>query len=557
MRNVFHGAVAGAAISLFVPAWAGVHNVKLDTSPDRQRTGLHVDMKRIGTIAQRSVYDIEGSRFSIGCEILDRDFANFWEYAEFLEPLGIRSVRLQSGWAKTERERGVFDFKWLDDLVNFFAKRGYTIMIEPGYCNPIYNCGGLAGGWDLGTGFPRTEEGLKAWDNYVTRLVNRYKDRVHDWSMWNEASNLWEMKGRPEYATPEETAEFCRHTANLILDLQPEARIACFALGSDASLDAKGRFLDRAFKVMGEDLKRYTWVIVHGYCWAPEKAQPGIDKIRELIAKYAPNLKLRQGEQGCPSELVTRFALPNCSWSEISQAKWFMRRMLFDLGNDMDSHVYTISDFNHKGVLVDQINNKGLIRANWEKETVAVKRAYYAVQNTVSVFDNTLSLVKDAAITNMDYTIKFNEYRKPDGRPVYVFWKLGEGPNTWREEIIYERPRDSFETQPTVFKGHVKPLENPVWVDLFSGRIYEFPKRDVLVGSKSVMYVNVPVYDSPCLLTERSVVIDDVRPSKTPILEIFEKTRREASTHKDMGAKAKVVEAAGEASKVRRAGSDF
>ena len=521
---------------------AGVHNVKLDTSPDRQRTGLSVDMKRIGTVAPRSVYDIGScGKWSVGCEILDRDFADFKEYCEFYEPLGIRSVRLQSGWAKTERVRGVYDFKWLDGLVDFFHARGFEIMIEPGYCNPIYDCGGAKGGWDLGTGFPRTEEGLAAWDRYVTKLVDRYRDRVSAWSMWNEASNLWDRKGRPEYAEPEESARFCNRTAKLVLSRQPEARIAIFTLGSDASKDPKGRFLERALPAIPkEDLARYTWIIVHGYCYRPEDAQPGIDRIRALIAEFAPNLKIRQGEQGCPSEGIVSFALPYAPWSEISQAKWFMRRMLFDCGNGIQSHVYTMSDFVHEGVYVNSINNKGLIRGNLDRETIGVKRSYYAVQNVVSVFDDTVNLSGRPAFTNFDWTIRFNEYAKPDGRPVLAFWCDKEPGGRWFHDNPPGggRPGDSFETRPTVFFSTAKPMEHPVWVDLFSGRIYELPASDVQGSRSGTMYVNVPVYDSPCLLTERSVVIDDVKPPTVTVEEMVRKAKSDISTY-DAGPKVK------------------
>jgi hypothetical protein len=42
-----------------------------------------------------------------------------------------------------------------------------------------------------------------------------------------------------------------------------------------------------------------------------------------------------------------------------------------------------------------------------------------------------------------------------------------------------------------------------VWVDLLTGRVYEFPSRDVKYVDGETFYLNVPVYDSPCILTER------------------------------------------------------
>jgi len=186
--------------------------------------------------------------------------------------------------------------------------------------------------------------------------------------------------------------------------------------------------------------------------------------------------------------------------------------MLGDLGHDVESSVFTICDFNHTG---REINLKGLLRANENKEVIAVKRAYYAVQNVAGLFDSSLERVKDSAFGTKDETIATYEYRKADGRRVFVFWThsdevvrtkkvkgvLGEG----EFAVKYLRPGDSFATRPAMFKYREAALKDPVWVDLLTGRVYEFPKKDMLIHSCGVTFVNVPVYDSPCLLTERSV----------------------------------------------------
>ena len=102
------GNAARLALALAI-AWAASSvpaedcGVKLDTSPDRVRTPLRVDLPRIGTIRPRAAREIRGSNWRLGCEVLDRDFADFDAYRAFVEPLGIRLVRLQGGWAKCEK----------------------------------------------------------------------------------------------------------------------------------------------------------------------------------------------------------------------------------------------------------------------------------------------------------------------------------------------------------------------------------------------------------------------------------------------------------------------
>jgi len=102
---------------------------------------------------------------------------------------------------------------------------------------------------------------------------------------------------------------------------------------------------------------------------------------------------MRQGENGCPSETATKFALSKHPWTEISQAKWDQRRMLGDLGHDVESSVFTICDFNHTG---REINRKGLLHATADKRVDKIKLAYYAVQHVTAVFDDTLALTRSS-----------------------------------------------------------------------------------------------------------------------------------------------------------------
>jgi len=488
-------------MAAFAAAISAQGEVELSAAADRVETPLCVDMKCIGTLAPRSVKDIRSSNWTLGCETLDRDFANFDEYKRFLAPLGIKTIRLQAGWAKCEKEKGKYDFAWLDKIIDYAVSQGLNILLETDYGNPIYEGGG---GWDLAGGFPTSEEGLAGWDAWVDAITRHFKGRVRDWAMWNEPDI-----GNPK-KTPEAIAAFNVRTAKIVKRNIPDSRIAGLSLARNDPA-----FLEECLKAMGEDVKLFDWIIYHGYAPAPESSYDNVEKQKAVLAKYNPTAKLRQGENGCPSEMATRFALSNIPWSEYSQAKWDMRRMLGDLGHDVESSVFTICDFNHKG---REINLKGLLRANENKEVIAVKRAYYAVQNVASVFDDTLVRVSDSGFCTKDSTVCTYEYAKADGVRMFVFWTCAnttrwvdkkENPllPSGRMMPVYERPGDGFVTRPCVFNWNGKPLNDPVWVDLLTGRIYEFPRSRQLVHSGGVTFVNVPVYDSPCVLTERGVVL--------------------------------------------------
>lgn len=86
----------------------------IDYTHDRVQTTLDPGLKRIGTIKPRGAREVGRSNLAIGCEMLDRDYGNFENFKAYIEPLGIKRIRLQAGWAKTEKVKGVYDFAWLD-----------------------------------------------------------------------------------------------------------------------------------------------------------------------------------------------------------------------------------------------------------------------------------------------------------------------------------------------------------------------------------------------------------------------------------------------------------
>ena len=493
-----------AALCGVASAFAGIEIAPIDTSADRVKTPLKVDMARIGTIRPRSVSEIRDSNWTLGCETIERGYADFWQYADYIAPLGIKTIRIQTGWARCEPEKGRFDFEWLDKIVDFARSKGVNVLLETSYGNPIYPG---AGGWDLGAGFPTSEEGLAAWDRWVETLATHYKGRVRDWAMWNEPDiRNPALPGHEVAKTPQDIAVFNVRTAKIIRKVIPDSRIAGLSLAT-----VRAEFFEDCLKTMGEDVRLFDWFIYHGYAVAPESSYDSVEKLKAVLKKYHPAAKMRQGENGCPSELATRFAMSGVAWSEYSQAKWDMRRMLGDLGHDVESSVFTICDFNHVG---REINRKGLLRANAGKKVLAVKRAYYAVQNVVSVFDSNVTRIAEPAITNVDISVAYYEYRNRSGLPIYAFWSCGRperqnssaNPRERRYVTVYLRPEDSFETRPTVFTVKGRPMKDPVWVDLLTGRIYAYPKGNMREVDGETFYIDVPVYDSPCLLTERTAL---------------------------------------------------
>jgi len=184
-------------------------------------------------LKSRSTNEIESSNWLLGCETLDRDFADYDQYKEYLVPLGIKLLRMKAGWAKTEKTKGVYDWTWLDNIINDATNRGLKPWLQTSYGNTIYSGGG---GANLGDGIPVSKEALEAWDNWVAALVSRYKNQVSDWEIWNEPNF-----GDNTINSPEMIASFNIRTAEIIRSIQHDAKISGLSMGH-ISIDYAEKF---------------------------------------------------------------------------------------------------------------------------------------------------------------------------------------------------------------------------------------------------------------------------------------------------------------------------
>ncbi|MDD4689604.1 MAG: discoidin domain-containing protein [Eubacteriales bacterium] len=184
---------------------------------------------KIGTTHKRNAKEIDCDWLSIGCECLDRDMAIYDNYKEYLGELGVTKARIQGGWAKCEKEKGVYDWAWLDAVVYDMAQRGVTPWINTCYGNDIYEGGG---GTTLSGGLPYSDEALAAWDKWVEGMVTRYKDVVGEWEVWNEADH-GDANTMSDYVT------FFIRTSDIIKRVDPDAKVIGLASASTASTTLK------------------------------------------------------------------------------------------------------------------------------------------------------------------------------------------------------------------------------------------------------------------------------------------------------------------------------
>ncbi|MEK6481193.1 hypothetical protein WJR50_26865 [Catalinimonas sp. 4WD22] len=451
---------------------------------------LNVPYAYVGKISSQHARENQAAPWSIGGETLDRDYANFQAYKQYLGPLGIPFIRLQGGWAKSEKEKGKYDFTWLDEIIDDALAQDVQPWVELSYGNPIYKGGGEAA---LAGGIPTSEEALKAWDKWAAQMVKRYKDRITYWEIWNEPDIS-------KTITAEEYARFYIRTADIIKKYQPDAVLMAIGLAGisrDEYVDTFLNYLKAQNKLDLVDIITY-----HGYAPRPEDSYEYVSKLRDLAKSYDASIELWQGENGAPSTPAdqTVGAMTNLDWTEISQAKWFLRRMLGDKGHGIAvTNVFTMSDLHYaKGDHMTGLNSKGLLRANPDGSIAYVKPSYYAVQNLVSVMDQPVQTIPAFSLeSNADQEITAYAFQTEEGdKKMLTLW------------FSDERPDDALQPKATDVSMQGIGFHEPVYIDLLSGKIYEIPQSSLQSQEGVLQIKDLPILDVPIMITEKTMVVE-------------------------------------------------
>jgi hypothetical protein len=286
----------------------------IDNTDTRVQTTLDPGLTRIGTLRPKSVAEIGSSRWTLGCETIDREYSDYHAFKVYLPPLGIRRIRLQGGWARTEktrhlrfrvagRHRGRCPVPWSGDLAgDRLRQSGLSGRRRPHAVRRL----------------PEVEEGLQAWDRWVEKMAEHYRGRVRDWAMWNEPDGNKEHT--PECVTRVQHSYGADHQAR-----HPDARIGGLVL-----CGPKVAYFEHFARTLAErnQLDLFHWVVYHAYSRNPDDHNPSALKAKAVLEKYAPGLRMWQGECGTQSEWCPAGALSRYPWTELTQAKWDARRML-------------------------------------------------------------------------------------------------------------------------------------------------------------------------------------------------------------------------------------
>lgn len=457
------------------------------------------EYKFIGTIDPLPTTLISNNSWTIGCEVLDRDYADYSSYREFLPKLGAKTARLQLGWAKCEKQKGIYNFKWMIEIAEDLKTKKIRPWLQFSYGNPIYMGGGEP---TLAGGIPLSDEALKAWDNWVRVTVSQFKNYTNYWEVWNEPNLPDKNK---VIKTPEDYGKFFVRTAEIIRQEQPHAVISGLALCGmhKSSFEYITGFLEYLKKCGKLDL--LDEMTYHPYPKVPEETYSLSDSLRLVLSSYSSKIKIKHGETGCPAEFNKSGVLSGHEWTEISQAKWLLRRMCGDYVNSIPTSIFTIIDYTYKDTksLGQGYTLKmGLLAKDSLNPIIRKRTSFSAVQNAINILNENWQNPKRAVFKIEQPTDSINTedlycyqlINSKSGNNMLMVWLGNQVPgNVLQKRFI------------RISINHIH-FHQPVLVDLLDGKAYSISAKNLAVTKDSCVTVNIPVYDSPVIITENAEI---------------------------------------------------
>ncbi len=463
----------------------------------------------LGQVVSRDARQIESNNWSVGTEAIDRDYSSYSAWRNYLAPLGVKHARLQSGWTGTDRGNGRYDFSWLDPIIDGMRADGVQPWLSLSYGNDRYQGGGRIG---RDSPLP-TGAGRQAWLAYVKAVATRYRGRVREYELWNEP-DLNPLIDAAGYA------DFAFETEQVIRAADPKAGIIFGAFASSVHNTPKARAFARdslsRFVQRGGRAEALTY---HSYSANPDEVYKDIDSFLALVRGISPQTQVRQGENGAPSLNQPTYALRNMWWTEESQAKWLLRRMLGDAARGIPTSMFTLTEMHYppaaemglswqkaRGddrVIATAKHFKGMLETRRyapgtkqdDRTVVRTKAAYVAMQAVTSIFDSRLRPAEVACkVAGTKESVAAHAFRRADGAAVLAVWRNGHRPGDrpMHEAVDVDCPGLSFGASPR-------------YVDLLTRAVYA-TKGAVATGGGGVRINALPIYDSPVLIADAALV---------------------------------------------------
>ena len=495
------------------------------TIDDGQCTDSHVaadplaSFTKLGSIQAKSSDQIGDSYWGIQTGAIDKGTL------EKAKAIGVKWTRVLAGWDSVEKEKGRFDWANLDTAIDTLLKYGITPFVTVTRGNSMYTGIGRYDDLKLAAIYgdspepPVKPEAREAWLIFVSAAIDRYKDRVQYWEIWNEPNhrNYW---GAPPNGA--DYGDLVRVTADKIRSLHPNAKIIA---GSTAGIrpDFTDEFLSRC------DPKLIDIVSFHNYGNRPEQRVYRVAEFRRVLDKHNPQLDVWQGECGIASRSRTTGWRGSGPWGLTIQAKWLLRQSFVDTyfcgatlsnyfllfsGGELDpdpterelsdlDRVFGARERNGSRMHARGVNEKCILFA----KDRSPKPAYFAYQNLCAVIDSRYQRDEpeyrfDVSSPGSFYGIGEYEDAFPSVPLLAAFRSEDAGFLAFWLPWI---PQETISDFATVSLDVRSEFKDPVLLDLLQGNIYALP--DFQSSAGNARFGGLPLADYPLVIAERNEIV--------------------------------------------------
>jgi len=473
-------------------------------------------LPKLGTIEPKSSDQIAGSYWGIQAGAFDD------QTLEKARAIGVKWTRITIGWDGVEREKGQFNWTRYDSTLNALLRFGIMPFVTLTRGNPIYTGVGryddptLAAIYGDSPAPPVTPDGHAAWLRFVSAAIERYKDRIRYWEVWNEPNhrNYW---GAPPNG--EDYGKLVRITVEKIRSLHPDAKIIAGSMAG-ISADFTDQFLSQC------DPKQIDIVSFHNYGNRPEDRVYRVPDFKKVLDKYNPDFEIWQGECGVASQSRTTGYRGMGPWGLRIQAKWLLRQSfvdtwfchatlsnyfkLFDEGDltpepterelsDLDRK-FGAPERNGSRVHAKGVNQKCLLYAH----EGSPKPAYFAYQNLCSTMDSSYKRIEPEYRFRVIDAGQFHGIGEfEDAFPsVPLLASYQSSDSSLLAYWLPWQPQESAPELATVSLDVTTAFQDPVLVDFMTGSVFDINEFES--SAARTRFESLPLADYPLAIAERS-----------------------------------------------------
>lgn len=459
-----------------------------------------VKLQKVGHIRTRCAAEWADSRLGIGFEKLDRGVFEPERAYDKLGRIGVKWVRLQSGWARTEKTPGVYDFAWLDDIVDNLISRGMRPWFCLCYGNGLYDDAAKEIFGAVGCPPVYTAEQRDAWRRYVTAAASHFKGRVRHFEVWNEpdGQHCWK-KG----VSATEYGQFVIDTAAALRAGNPDA----YVIGGSIFTSPVPYLQEALAAGIGDVIDAVTF---HEYTYSEENVTQKVRAMRGIFALHGISPEIIQGESGAQSRGDGHGAMAEGAWTPRIQAKQLLRHLTIDLLNDVKfTSFFTCVD------MIEALNGRvgdlssyldygyfGVLGADFDESGIATgeytpKPSYYALQNLCALLGGALTVMDLPVIFHREWAPHLGKTMTTSAsEAIYGGFRLDSGAYAlayWKPENMMTTEWNGSVTLETSIPGAVHLL------DPMDGAVYEVTDTETTPFGASAMQF-LPIRDYPLFL---------------------------------------------------------